>query len=164
MIIWRDQPLTNDHLKNPAFCKWSSGDQPLTMFIRRIWPLAKSPAISKWSSEGSGLLQMIIRYPHHHCHLCQDPGSISRTFLEQFGLVWPFYLGCSLLLHYECSTPTSQEPSLTSAALYWLITNKYQPSLSYTDTASSPRNAQLSQMDLVWQNFGWQRGWLSLRV
>ena len=30
---------------------------------------------------------MIVCYPRHPIHLCQDPESISRTFLEQFALV-----------------------------------------------------------------------------
>ena len=32
-------------------------------------------------------LQMIVRYPRHLIHLCQNPDSIWRTFLEQFVLV-----------------------------------------------------------------------------
>ena len=32
-------------------------------------------------------MQMIIRHPRHPSHLCQDPDSISQTFLEQFVLV-----------------------------------------------------------------------------
>ena len=60
MIFQRTRPLATDYPEDPASCKWSSG--------------------------GTGLLQMIIRHPCHHCHLCQDPDSISRTFLEQFVL------------------------------------------------------------------------------
>ena len=33
-----------------------------------------------------GPLQMIIRHPCHPSHLCQDPDSIWRTFVEQFVL------------------------------------------------------------------------------
>ena len=32
-------------------------------------------------------LQMIICHPRHHSQLCQDPDSISQTFLEQLDLV-----------------------------------------------------------------------------
>ena len=32
-------------------------------------------------------MQMIIRHPRHPSHLCQDPNSISRTFLEQLVLI-----------------------------------------------------------------------------
>ena len=35
---------------------------------------------------------MIIRQPRHPSHLCQGPDSISRTFLEQFVLVFNFLL------------------------------------------------------------------------
>ena len=41
----------------------------------------EGPPFCKWSFRGTGLLQMIIRLPRH---LCQDPDSISRTFLEEF--------------------------------------------------------------------------------
>ena len=58
IIIQRIRPLANDHPEDKASCKWSSA--------------------------GTGLLQMII---HHPSHLCQDPDSISRTFLEQLVLV-----------------------------------------------------------------------------
>ena len=44
-------------------------------------------ASCKWSSGGTGLLQMIFCHPHHPSHLCQDPDSISRTFLKQFVLI-----------------------------------------------------------------------------
>ena len=84
MIIWRIQYLANDHLEDPASCKWSSGgsghlqiiiwwDRPLAMIIQRIWPLAhdhpEDLASCKWSSGGTGLLQMIIR--HRYFGLCR---------------------------------------------------------------------------------------------
>ena len=62
MIIQRDRPLANDHPEDLASCKLSPG--------------------------GTGLLQMIIRHPRRPNHLSQDPDSISRTFLEQFALVY----------------------------------------------------------------------------
>ena len=61
MIIRRGRPLANDHPEGPTSCKWSSG--------------------------GAVLMQMIICHPLHLSQLCQDPYSISRTFLEQFVLV-----------------------------------------------------------------------------
>ena len=61
MIIKRIRPLASDYLEDLGSCKWSSG--------------------------GTGLLQMIIRYPCHPNHLSQDPDSISQTFLEQFAPV-----------------------------------------------------------------------------
>ena len=92
MIIWRIQPLANDHPEDPATCKWSfGGTGHLQMIIQRIRPLANDHpedlASCKWSSGGTGLLQMIIRHPRHPNHLSQDPDSISRTFLEQFAPV-----------------------------------------------------------------------------
>ena len=52
---------------------------------------------------------IIIRPPPHANHLCQDPGSISRTFLEQFVLVF------IILLLRLCANyfPVTQEPFLT---------------------------------------------------
>ena len=61
MIIWRGQPLANDHLEGLAYCKISSG----------------------WT----GFSQIIIYHPRHPSHLCQDPDSILRTLFEQFVLV-----------------------------------------------------------------------------
>ena len=61
MIIQRDWALANDHPEGAASCGSSS----------RV----------------ARLLQMIIRHPRHPSHLCQDPNSISRTFLEQLVLV-----------------------------------------------------------------------------
>ena len=34
---------------------------------------------------------MIIGHPRHPSHLCQDPDSILRTFLEQYVLVFVFF-------------------------------------------------------------------------
>ena len=55
------------------------------MIIRINWPLAndrpEGPASCKWSSRGTDLLQMLICHRHHPSHPCQDPDSISRTFL-----------------------------------------------------------------------------------
>ena len=92
MIIWRIQPIANDHPEDTALCKCSSIESsPLQMIIQRIWPLAydhtEDLASCKWSSGGTGLLQMIIRHPRHPYHLSQDPDSILRTFLELFVLV-----------------------------------------------------------------------------
>ena len=45
-------------------------------------------------------MQMIICHPCHPSHLCQDPDAISRTFLEQFVLVflhasaWKYHNHC----------------------------------------------------------------------
>ena len=52
---------------------------------------------------------IIIRPAPHANHLCQDPGSISRTFLEQFVLVF------IILLLRLCANyfPVTQEPFLT---------------------------------------------------
>ena len=50
---------------------------------------------------------MIICYPRRPCHLCQDPDSISPTFLEQFALVFP-------LLYY----PASGKASLLETAVW----------------------------------------------
>ena len=66
MIIWRIQPLANDHPEDPPSCKWSSGGTGhLQMIIQRILPLANDHledlASYKWSSGGTGLLQIIIR-------------------------------------------------------------------------------------------------------
>ena len=72
-IIQRIWPLTNDHLEDPASCKWSSKGSSLLQIIIR--PLTndhpEDPASCKWSTWGSGsckwssrgssLLQMIIR-------------------------------------------------------------------------------------------------------
>ena len=92
LIIWRNWPLANDHLEGLASCKRSSGGTNHLQTINlRGWPLAndqpEEPASCKWSSGGTSLLQMVICHPHHPRHLCQDPYSISCTFLEQFVLV-----------------------------------------------------------------------------
>ena len=95
MIIRRGRPLANDHPEGLASCKWSSGGTSLLqIIIQRGWPPAKDhtegPASCKWSSGGTGLLKIIFYQPRHSSHLCQDPDSISRTFLEQFVLVIVF--------------------------------------------------------------------------
>ena len=92
MIILRIRPLTNDHLEEPASRKWSSGGSGhLQMIIWRDRPFAndhpEDPASCKWSFGGTSLLQMIICHSCHPSHLCQDPDSILRTFLELFLLV-----------------------------------------------------------------------------
>ena len=59
------------------------------------WPPIPSPRLllllgldsCEWSSRGTCLLQMIIHHPCHPNHPCQDPDSISRTFLEHLFLV-----------------------------------------------------------------------------
>ena len=61
MIILRDRPLANDHPEGEPL----ANDYP------------KGQVSCKWLSRGTGLLKIII------CHLCQDPYSISRTFVEQ---------------------------------------------------------------------------------
>ena len=55
--------FANDHPKDRASCKWSSGGSGhLQIIIRRIRPLANNhPATCKWSCRGSSLLQMIIQ-------------------------------------------------------------------------------------------------------
>ena len=103
MIIQRDLPLVNHHLEWPASYKWLfAGASLLQMIIQRGQTLAnnhpKGPASCKWSSGGTGpckwstggtsLLQMIIRHPSHPSDLCQDPDSISGTFLERFVSVY----------------------------------------------------------------------------
>ena len=111
MIIQRIWPLANNH---PTTCKWSSvGSSLFQRIIQRIPPLAndhpEDSTSCKWSSRGSGLLQMIIQMirpladdhpedlafykwslspPSPYNHLSQDLNSISRTFLEQFALVY----------------------------------------------------------------------------
>ena len=66
MIIWRDQPLANDHSEGQASCKWSSGWTGLLEMI--TWmdePLAndhlEGPASCKWSFRWNGPLQIIFR-------------------------------------------------------------------------------------------------------
>ena len=76
MIIQRDRPFANDHPEDLASCKWSSG--------------------------GTSLLQMIIRHPRHLCYLCQDPDSISQTFLEQFVLVRITFLSANVWIPFFC--------------------------------------------------------------
>ena len=97
MIIWRGRYLENDHPDGPA----SGGEGLLQMIIQRDRPFANDHpeglASSKLSSGGAGLLHMNIGRdwplandhlsPCHPSHLCQDTGSISRTFLEQCVLV-----------------------------------------------------------------------------
>ena len=51
---------------------------------------------------------MIIRHPRHHSHLCQDPDSILRTFLEQYVLVFVFF---PLKISFVCSS-------------YWLLSRQ----------------------------------------
>ena len=102
MIIRREQPLANDHPKGSASCKWSSrGTNLLQMIIWMDRPLANDHqeglAYCKWSSGGSGLLQMIIRHLHHPSHLCQDPESISQTFLVQF-----VFVHIAILYNFPC--------------------------------------------------------------
>ena len=93
MIIQSGRPLVNCHLEWPSSF-WSG--LPLAMIIPRGQPLAndhpQKPASCKWSSRGSSHLQMIIRRPHHPSHLCQDSDSTSRTFLEQFVLVFLYIM------------------------------------------------------------------------
>ena len=81
MIIRRIRQLANDHLEDPASCKWSSrGSGLLQMIIGRIRPLANDhpadPATCKWSYGGTGHLQMIIRriWPLANDHP-EDPAS-----------------------------------------------------------------------------------------
>ena len=78
-----------------AFCKWSSrGAGPLQMIIQRDWALANDHPEGATSCESSSrvarLLQMIICHPRHPSQLCQDPHSISQTFLGQFVHVFNF--------------------------------------------------------------------------
>ena len=51
----------------------------------------------KWSFRRIGLLQMIIRHLHHPSHLCQDPESISQTFLVQF-----VFVHIAILYNFPC--------------------------------------------------------------
>ena len=66
MIICMIRPPANDHMEDPASCKWSSrGTGLLQTIIWRDQPPAndhlEDPPSCKWSSENSCHLQMIIR-------------------------------------------------------------------------------------------------------
>ena len=97
IIIRMDWSFGNDHQEGLVSCNWSSwGSGLLQMIIWRDRPFANDLpddlASCKWSFGGSGLLQMIIRHPCYPSHVCQDSDSISRTFLEQFALVFVAHL------------------------------------------------------------------------
>ena len=81
------------------------------MIIQRDRPFANKPASCKWSSGGTSLLQIIIHHPRHPTHLCQDTDSISRTFQEQFVLVFMVVL---LLRRTTKTTKTIEELLLQS--------------------------------------------------
>ena len=92
MIIRRILPPANDHTEDLVPCKWSTGGSGLLqMIIRRIRLLVndhpKDLASCKWSP---GYLGSCNDHPEglasYKCHLCQDPDSILRTFLEQLVL------------------------------------------------------------------------------
>ena len=107
IIIWRIWPLANDHPEDPASCKWSSGGSGLLqMIIQRDRLFANDHpgdlASCKWSSGGDNLLQKFIRHPRHLCYLCQDPDSISQTFLEQFLLVRITFLSANVWIPFFC--------------------------------------------------------------
>ena len=92
----------------------------LFLFLLLFRPLAndhpEEPASRKWSSGGTGLLQKIIRHPCYASHLCPDSDSISRTFLEQFVLVFIILL-CEIVCQlFPCNTRAfshTHEVSLT---------------------------------------------------
>ena len=118
MIVWMGRPFANDHLDKPAFCTWSSRLAGLLQMI--IWmsrPLAndhpESPTFCKWSSGGAGLLQIITWHPCHPSQLCQDPDSISRTFLEQFVLVSTMWMQSKrgLQVHLDALLTPSMTPA-----------------------------------------------------
>ena len=46
--------------------------------------------------EGTGLSQVIICHPRHPSHICQDPDSISWTFVEKIVLFFTLF-NCSAL-------------------------------------------------------------------
>ena len=72
MIIRRSRALANDHPEGPASCKWlSGGTGQLQIIFQRCRPLANDQPLSC-----------------HPSHLCQDPDSISRTFLEYLFLLY----------------------------------------------------------------------------